>query len=169
MEQYYNPTRKGSCYMQKSLLEGMRVAILVTNDFEQVELVEPKKALEQVGAETMIIAPEPGQVQGMNHDIKADTFKVDMTLNRADKPLAIICHAPWLLVSARLVIGRTLTSYHTIQDDIRNAGGKWVDQEVVRDHNWVSSRSPKDIPAFNQAVIALFAERKSPAMGQQHT
>jgi deglycase len=191
--------------MQKSLLDGMRVAILVTNDFEQVELVEPKKALEQVGAETMIIAPEPGQVQGMNHDIKADTFKVDMTLdqanpddfdavllpggalnadalrierkaqafvekmNRADKPLAIICHAPWLLVSARLVIGRTLTSYHTIQDDIRNAGGKWVDQEVVRDHNWVSSRSPKDIPAFNQAVIALFAERKSPAMGQQHT
>lgn len=191
--------------MQKSLLDGMRVAILVTNDFEQVELVEPKKALEQVGAKTMIIAPEPGQVQGMNHDIKADTFKVDTTLdqanpddfdaillpggalnadalrierkaqafvekmNRADKPLAIICHAPWLLVSARLVIGRTLTSYHTIQDDIRNAGGKWVDQEVVRDRNWVTSRSPKDIPAFNQAMIALFAERKSPAMRQQHT
>ena len=191
--------------MQKSLLDGMRVAILVTNDFEQVELVEPKKALEQVGAKTMIIAPEPGQVQGMNHDIKADTFKVDTTLdqanpddfdavllpggalnadalrierkaqafvekmNRVDKPLAIICHAPWLLVSARLVIGRTLTSYYTIQDDIRNAGGKWVDQEVVRDRNWVTSRSPKDIPAFNQAMIALFAERKSPAMRQQHT
>src|SRR6266699_6451576 len=70
--------------MQKSLLDGMRVAILVTNDFEQVELVEPKKALEQVGAKTMIIAPEPGQVQGMNHDIKADTFKVDMTLDQAN-------------------------------------------------------------------------------------
>jgi len=75
----------------------------------------------------------------------------------AGKPFAAICHAPWELVSAGLVHGRTLTSYHTIQDDIRNAGGKWVDREVVEDGNWVTSRKPDDIPAFNQAMFRLFA------------
>src|SRR6266850_8228613 len=75
----------------------------------------------------------------------------------AGKPIAAICHAPWELVSAGLVLGRTLTSYHTIQDDIRNAGGRWVDQDVVLDGNWVTSRQPEDLPAFNRAMIALFA------------
>jgi len=75
----------------------------------------------------------------------------------AGKPIAAICHAPWELVSAGLVRGRTLTSYHTIQDDIRNAGGNWVDREVVEDGNWVTSRQPADIPAFNRAIIGLFS------------
>src|SRR5207247_9669622 len=70
--------------MQGNTVQGMRVAILVTDDFEQVELTEPKKALDQVGATTKIIAPKPGQVQGMNHDVKADTFPVDMTLDQAN-------------------------------------------------------------------------------------
>ncbi len=179
--------------MQGNVLAGKRVAILVTDDFEQAELAEPKKALEQAGATTRIIAPKAGQVQGMNHDVKADSFPVDLTLDQANpadfdavllpggalnadalrvqpkaqefvraterqgKPLAVICHGPWLLVSAGLVRGRTLTSYHTIQDDIRNAGGNWVDQELVHDRNWVSSRSPKDLPAFNRGMIDLFA------------
>jgi protease I len=73
----------------------------------------------------------------------------------------VICHAPWLLVSAGLVKGRTLTSYHTIQDDIRNAGGNWLNQEVLRDLNWVSSRQPSDIPAFNREMIRLFEEHKA--------
>ena len=182
--------------MQKNKLDGLRVAILVTNDFEQAELAEPKKALEQAGASTRIISPKPGQVQGMNHDVKADTFKVDMTLDQANpndfdavllpggalnadslrmeqkardfvrqidskgKPIAVICHGPWLLVSAGLVKGKTMTSYYTIQDDIRNAGGNWVDQEMVRDGTWVSSRSPKDLPAFNRGMIELFANSK---------
>src|SRR5260370_12410779 len=81
-------------------------------------------------------------------------------MNSSGRPIVIICHAPWLLVSARLVKGRTLTSYHTIQDDIRNAGGNWVDREMVRDNNWVTSRSPKDLGAFNPAMITLFAESK---------
>ena len=72
------------------------------------------------------------------------------------KPLTAICHAPWELVSAGLVRGRTLTSYHTIQDDIRNAGGNWVDREVVEDGNWVTSRQPGDLPAFNRAMLSLF-------------
>lgn len=78
------------------------------------------------------------------------------SFQEAGKPVAAICHAPWLLVSANLVRGRKLTSYHTIQDDIRNAGGEWVDQEVVQDGNWVTSRQPSDIPAFNDALLKLF-------------
>ncbi len=75
----------------------------------------------------------------------------------AHKPIAAICHAPWELISAGLVEGRTLTSYHAIRDDIENAGGKWVDQEVVEDDNWVTSRQPDDLPDFNKAMINLFA------------
>src|SRR5262249_14735507 len=72
------------------------------------------------------------------------------------KPMAIICHAPWLLVSANLVRVRRLTSHYTIQDDIRNAGGEWLDRDVVEDDNWVTSRQPRDIPAFNVGMIRLF-------------
>jgi protease I len=78
----------------------------------------------------------------------------------ASKPFAAICHAPWELVSAGLVRGRTLTSYHTIQDDIRNAGGKWLDREVVEDGNWVTSRQPGDLPAFNWAMLGLFSRSR---------
>lgn len=190
--------------MQQKTLADKRVAILVTDDFEQAELVEPKKALEQAGATTKIIAPKSGKVQGMNHDEKADTFPVDLTLEQANpnefdavllpggavnadalrvepkaqefvrsmenqgKPLAVICHGPWLLVSTGLVKGRTMTSYHTIQDDLRNAGATWVDQEMVRDRNWISSRSPQDLPAFNRGMVELFASsqaRSAPARG----
>lgn len=182
--------------MLEERLNKMRIAILVADDFEQVEMTDPKKALEMAGATTTIISPKPGHITGMNHDVKADTFEVGMTLDhvnpddfdavllpggalnadsmrmnpkaqnfvsridKSGKPIAVICHAPWLLVSAGCVKGRTLTSYPTIQDDIRNAGGNWVDQEVVRDRNWVSSRSPKDLGAFNPAMIDLFAEHK---------
>ena len=76
------------------------------------------------------------------------------------KAIAVICHAPWLLISAGCVRGRRMTSYHTIQDDLRNAGADWRNQEVVRDQNWVSSRQPSDIPAFNQAMIELFSAKK---------
>ncbi len=177
-------------------LQNVRVAILVADDFEQIEMTEPRKVLDEVGAMTTLISLKPGQVTGMNHDVKSDAFKVDMTLEQANpddfdavllpggvlnadslrvnpeaqnfvsqidksgKPIAVICHAPWLLVSAGRVKGRTLTSYPTIQDDIRNAGGNWVDQEAVHDDNWVSSRSPKDLGAFNLAMVTLFAEHR---------
>jgi protease I len=77
-------------------------------------------------------------------------------IDRAGKPIAAICHAPWLLISAGLVQGRKLTSYYTIQDDVRNAGGVWSDQEVVEDYNWITSRQPSDLPAFNRAMLDLF-------------
>src|SRR5579884_492537 len=83
----------------------------------------------------------------------------------ANKPMAVICHAPWELISAGIVRGRTLTSYYTIQDDVRNAGGNWVDREVVVDGNLVTSRQPSDIPAFNREMVKLFAQRPTAASG----
>jgi protease I len=181
-------------YMAAAQLQGMRVAILVTDDFEQSELTEPKKALEEAGATALVVSPRSGEIQGMRHDEKADRFRVDQVLaeadpeqfdaallpggalnadalrvvpeaktfitaiDRAGKPIAVICHGPWLLASAKLVSGRKMTSYHTIQDDLRNAGADWQDVEVLRDRNWVSSRKPGDLPAFNGEMLALFAE-----------
>ncbi|RQZ16606.1 type 1 glutamine amidotransferase [Burkholderia sp. Bp9031] len=75
----------------------------------------------------------------------------------AGKPIAAICHGGWLLVSSGLVDGRTMTSWPSLRDDIRNAGGKWVDQEVVRDGNLITSRMPDDLPAFNGALVQCLA------------
>jgi protease I len=183
--------------MSEQKLSNMRVAILASDGFEQAELEKPRKALEEAGAKTVVIAPKSGKIQGVNHDEKGDKVAVDLTLDKANpeqfdavllpggalnadflraekkaqefvrsidqakKPIAVICHAPWLLVSAGLIKGRTITSYHTIQDDIRNAGGNWKDEEVIRDRNWVSSRQPTDIPAFNREMISLFSEGKA--------
>ncbi len=182
-------------------LQDMRVAIVAATDFEQVEMVEPRKALEDAGAKTVLVSTQVGNIDGMKHDKKGDVFEVEMALDQADpadfdgvmlpggalnadhlrvdpkaqafvrhmyeqgKPMAVICHAPWLLVSAGLVRGRTLTSYYTIQDDIRNAGGTWVDRETVLDGNLLSSRKPDDIPAFNREMVALFERSLRP--GQQ--
>ena len=76
----------------------------------------------------------------------------------AGKPVAAICHAPWMLVEAVVVAGRTLTSWPSLRTDIRNAGGEWVDREVVTDEGLVTSRKPDDIPAFNRKMIEEFAE-----------
>ena len=89
---------------------------------------------------------------------KAQQFVRDF--DREGKPIAFICHGPWLLISAGLVKGRHMTSYHTIQDDLKNAGANWVDEASVRDRNWVSSRQPSDLPQFNKNIIELFAEAK---------
>jgi len=85
-------------------------------------------------------------------------------IDAAGKPIAAICHAPWLLVSAKLVKGRRLTSFYTLQDDIRCAGGQWEDEEVIVDKNWVTSRKPDDIPAFNREMRVLFAKTASRAV-----
>jgi|SRR5215467_7438921 len=185
-------------------LEGFRVAILATDGFEESELVEPRRALDAVGAETTVLAPGSGEIQGMHHAEKGSRVPIDRPLgeappdefdavllpggvanadklrmnenardfvrsmDRMGRPIAVICHGPWLLVSAGLVKGRRLASYYTVQDDIRNAGGRWSDEEVVRDRNWISSRQPDDIPVFNKAMIQLFAEtaRSRPASSE---
>jgi deglycase len=177
-------------------LSGTMVAIIATQDFEESELTEPKRALEAAGAKTVVISPKPGKIQAVRHDEKTIQVDVNMTfdqvqasefdavqipggalnadtlrmvpeaqefvreMDRAGKPIAVICHGPWLLVSAGLVRGRKMTSYHTIQDDIRNAGAQWQDAECVRDKNWLSSRQPSDLPVFNREMIRLFAEQR---------
>jgi protease I len=175
-------------------LQGKRIAILVANGFEQVEMTKPREALNQAGAKTDLISPERGEVQGWNHDEKADKFPVDVELKSANaknydalllpggvanpdrlrlipeavafvksffeagKPVAAICHGPWMLVEADVVRGKTVTSWPSLQTDLRNAGAKWVDQEVVTDQGLVTSRKPDDIPAFNKKIIEEFAE-----------
>ena len=175
-------------------LNGKRIAILATDMFEQVELVKPRKALEDAGAETELVSLEEGEIQGFNHYDKADTFPVDKAVADASaddydalllpggvgnpdtlrtdenavgfvrsfvdagKPVAAICHAPWMLVEADVVRGRKLTSFWSIETDVRNAGGNWVDEKVVLDGGVVTSRSPDDIPAFNKQVIEEFAK-----------
>jgi protease I len=181
-------------------LSGYSVAILVTDGFEQVEMTEPREALDKAGARTVLISPKAGQVQAAKHDEKGDRFPVDETLDSADaedfdalllpggvanpdklrmtpeavkfvanfvkeqKPIAAICHGPWMLVETRAVTGVTLTSWPSLKTDINNAGGTWVDREVVVDGNIVTSRKPDDIPAFNRKMLELFREsRKKPA------
>lgn len=82
----------------------------------------------------------------------------------ANKPMAVICHAPWELISANLVRGRTLTSWPTIQDDLRNAGANWVDQEVVIESNLVTSRGPQDLMPFIREMVRLFSRRTHSAI-----
>lgn len=96
--------------------------------------------------------------------LNADTMRAEPKvkwfldqMHTTGKPFAVICHAPWELISAGLAEGRKMTGYHTIQDDLRNAGANWVDEEVVVDGNLVSSRQPSDIPAFNREMVKLFA------------
>lgn len=95
----------------------------------------------------------------MNPDVQA--FIKGM--NAKGAPFGAICHAPWELISAGLARGRTMTSYYTLQDDVKNAGATWVDEEVVVDGNLVTSRNPGDIPAFNREVLKLFALAAQPA------
>jgi protease I len=175
-------------------LQGKRVAFLATDMVEQVELTEPWQAVEAEGAIPELISLEEGEIQGFDHYDKADTFKVDRTVEeasaddydalvipggvgnpdtmRADenavelvrrfveqgKPVGVICHGPWMLVEAGVVRGRKVTSWPSLQTDIRNAGGNWVDEEVVVDNGLVTSRKPDDLPAFNAKIVEEFAE-----------
>jgi protease I len=177
-------------------LQGKRVAILATEGFEQVELLEPRKALDAEGASTQLVSPKTGKIKGWNMTDWGQEVPVDLALNdakpenydalllpggvinpdklrmipaavefvraffEAHKPVAAICHGPWMLVEADAVRGRTVTSWPSLKTDIKNAGGKWVDQEVVTDNGLITSRKPDDIPAFNRKIIEEFAEGK---------
>jgi protease I len=175
-------------------LKGKKVAILVDNGFEQVELTDPKRALEAAGASTDIVSPQKEKVKGWEKTDWGDEFPVDVHISQADaasydalllpggvmnpdhlrknreavefvrrfftdgKPVAAICHAPWTLVEADVLRGRTVTSYESLRTDLRNAGAEWVDREVVVDAGLVTSRNPDDLPAFNRKMVEEFAE-----------
>jgi protease I len=177
-------------------LSGKKVAILATNGFEQSELLKPLEALRAAGATVEVIAPETGEIQGMEHSEKGQKVKVDRGLDQlkpesydalvlpggvanpdrlrtlpravafvrhffdAKKPVAAICHGPWTLVEADVVRGREMTSWPSLKTDLKNAGARWVDREVVVDNSLVTSRKPDDLPAFCAKMIEEFAEGK---------
>jgi protease I len=177
-------------------LKGKKIAILATDGFEQVELIEPKKALEDAGATTEIISPRSGEIKGWNFRDWGDKVKVDKTLDRvrpanydalvlpggvinpdhlrmepkavsfvkefaeSGKPVAAICHSPWTLVEAGVVRGRKMTSWPSLKTDLKNAGANWVDEQAVIDGNFITSRKPDDLPAFNQKIIEMVADNK---------
>lgn len=173
-------------------LSGKTVAILATDGFEQSELLEPRKALEDAGATTRVVSPDGGggaTIRGWNHGEWADEVEVEVDVKDADvddydalvlpggvinpdnlrrdedavifvrqffaahKPVAAICHGPWMIVEADAARGRRMTSFHSIRTDVENAGATWVDEEVVVDEGLVTSRSPADLEAFNAKMI----------------
>lgn len=171
-----------------------RIMILSTNGFEQSELEEPKKRLEEAGYETVVVSPEDGEIRGFSSGEWGDPVKVDLNIeeasagdydaivlpggqinpdilrmndtavqlvrdfNAAGKPVAAICHAPWLLVEAGIVEGRKVTSWPSVRTDLANAGGNVVDMEAAVDGNIITARNPDDIPAFTDALIAQLKE-----------
>jgi protease I len=180
------------------VLKGKKVAILAADMFEKVELEEPRKALEDAGADVEVVSIHGGEIRGFDHFDPANTVQVDHTVeevspdeydallipggvgnpdqlrgdenavsfveefHRAGKPMAVICHGPWVLVESGAVRGKRVTSWPTLETDIRNAGGEWVDQEVVVDGNIVTSRKPDDIPAFNREMLRIFSGERIP-------
>jgi protease I len=174
-------------------LNGVTVAILATDGFEQSELLDPRRALDQAGASTAVVSLKSGEIKGWNHQEWGETIAVDHTVDSVDaknfdalllpggvmspdklrmdatavafvkaffaakKPVAAICHGPWTIIEAGAAKGRTLTSWPSLKTDVQNAGGTWVDQETMVDGNLVTSRNPKDIPAFNREILKLFA------------
>jgi protease I len=179
-------------------LTGRRIAILVNDGFEQVEMTGPMEALKEAGANVEVVSPQREKVRGWTKGDWGDRFPVDRLLSDAsvedydalvlpggvinadrirvipeardlvrafleeDKPIAAICHAPWLLIDADVVVGRRMTSWPTLEKDLENAGADWVNEEVVVDRGVVTSRKPDDIPVFNREMINLFARQDVP-------
>ena len=177
----------------KQRLEGRRIAALVADGFEKVELTVPMSALRLSGAEVDVISLRHGRIRGVNLHEPASRVSVDKIVEEADpteydalllpggfinpdllrqsqgarefvrafdaagKPIASLCHGPWVLASAGILKGRILTSWPGIRDDLVNAGATWLDQEVVHDGNLVTSRGPQDLKPFVREVIKLFA------------
>src|SRR2546430_10501075 len=125
---------------------------------EQVELTEPWKAEEVTASDydALVQSGGVGNPDTLRMDENAVNFVRDFF--EQGKPVAVICHGPWMLVEAGVVRGRTVTSWPSLQTDIRNAGGTWVDEEVHVDNGLVTSRKPDDLPAFNKKMIEEFAE-----------
>jgi protease I len=127
--------------------------------FEPATKIKVDKTVEEVTPDDYDALLIPGGV-GNPDQLRGDENAVDFVRRFAQekKPIAVICHGPWVLVEAGVVRGRRVTSWPTLQTDIRNAGGEWVDEEVVVDEGIVTSRKPDDIPAFNKKMIEEFCE-----------
>lgn len=175
-------------------ISQQKIAILATDGVEQSELIEPRKALLDIGAAVEIVSIKQGEIKGWNHTEWGETFTVDKLVDDADaadydglvlpggvmnpdklrmnakavefvkkffddgKVVAAICHALWLPIEAGVVNGKKLTSYPSLKTDLINAGAEWVDEEVVVDNGFVTSRKPDDLPAFNAKLIEELKE-----------
>ena len=169
-------------------LRGQRVAMVIARNFEDPEAFEPRRFLEEAGADVTVIGVEKRDYQGKKggtlaaertfaeaspdeydalvipgggapEQLRIDDGAVDFTRRfvESGKPVAAICHGPQLLISAKVLDGRTVTCVKTIRDDVINAGANYVDAEVTIDGNLISSRTPADIPAFNEALVRVLA------------
>jgi protease I len=132
--------------------------------FDPADTVKVDRTVEEASADDYDALMVPGGV-GNPDQLRGDENAVRFVHEFFEqaKPVAAICHAPWVLVEAGVVRGRRLTSWPTLQTDIRNAGGNWVDEQVVVDGGLVTSRKPDDIPAFNEKMIEEFAEGRHEA------
>ena len=147
---------------------GARTTVISPKSGEIQAVQHDEKRTQKVKVDQTLDEARPGDFDAVllpGGALNADRLRIEKkaqefvrALDKEGKPIAVICHGPWLLVSAGLVKGRKITSYKTIQDDLKNAGANWVDEVTVRDRNWVSSRQPSDIPQFNQEIIQLFSE-----------
>ena len=132
--------------------------------FDPAKKVKVDKTVEEVSVDDYDGLLVPGGV-GNPDQLRGDENAVNFVrdFHEAKKPMAVICHGPWVLVEAGIVRGKKLTSWPTLRTDIRNAGGEWVDEEVVVEDGVVTSRKPDDIPAFNTKMIEEFCEGRHPA------
>jgi len=139
-----------------SLEEG---EIQAFNHYDKADTFTVDRKVEDVSIDDYDALVIPGGV-GNPDTMRADENAVRFVREffEAGKPMAVICHAPWMLVEADVVRGRKLTSYWSIKTDVKNAGGEWEDKEVVVDGNLVTSRNPDDLPAFNTELVELFAK-----------
>ncbi len=180
----------------KQKLANRKIAILATDGFEESELLEPKKAIEEAGGTVEIISLKEGSIRSWKDDNWGQAIRVDKIVYqamvgdytglvlpggvinadklRADqnavgfvsafvedgKPIAAICHAAWTLVETGYVEDHKMTSWPSLRTDLENAGAEWVDEEVVVDNAWVTSRKPQDLPAFNAKLIEVFSQQK---------
>ena len=133
----------------------------MNNDVDPGQTFNVEKSFAEVSADDYDAVIVPGGAVGADN-LRANPEAVNFVRGffEAGKPAGVICHAPWVLAEADVVRGRTLTSYPSVQTDVRNAGGNWVDEEVVVDQGLVTSRSPKDLPAFKSKIVEEFAEGK---------
>ncbi len=173
-------------------LEGVRVAVLVEDLYENLELWYPVLRLREEGAEVFIVGPKAGETYKSKegYPAKADKSAEEISADEIDavivpggyapdrmrrheamvrlvkeaaqkgKIVAAICHGGWMLAEADVIRGRTVTSFFAIKTDLINAGANWVDKEVVRDGNIITSRVPSDLPAFMRTIIEALAEKK---------
>ena len=154
---------------KKALDAAGATTVVIAPHAGEIQLVQHDKKTGSLPVDQSLGVADPAEFDALllpGGAMNADALRTEQeaqefvrTIDEAGKPLAVICHAPWLLVSAGLAKGRKLTSYYTIADDMRNAGANWLDKEVVIDKNLVTSRQPDDVPAFNAAFMEMLERR----------